>query len=144
MNRIMTHYVPSPPCPPLLSRVGFSVGTRFCASAGRPDAGNVPTDRQKPVPTDGVTMRSGYGYRRGAAPPRFYCCRFVLAAKPPKQTDNNFFARASGPIRITCRAVALKTHVVVRDVASFAGNISHDNDILWGPEAPKPPPGGVT
>ncbi len=42
-----------------LSRVGFFVGTRFCASAGRPDAGNIRTDRQKPVPTDGVMMRSG-------------------------------------------------------------------------------------
>ncbi len=48
------------------------------------------------------------------------------------------------PIRINFRAVALKTHFVVRDVASFAGNIAHDKDILWGPEAPKPPPGGLT
>ncbi len=48
------------------------------------------------------------------------------------------------PIRINFRAVALKTHFVVRDVASKAGNIAHDKDILWGPEAPKPPPGGLT
>ncbi len=48
------------------------------------------------------------------------------------------------PIRINFRAVALKTHVVVRDGASKAGTIAHDNDILWGPPAPKPPPGGVT
>ncbi len=49
-----------------------------------------------------------------------------------------------GGIRITCRAVALKTHFVVLDCASFAGTIEHDKDILCGPEAPKPPPRGLT
>ncbi len=54
------------------------------------------------------------------------------------------YNRGVPPIHINCRAVALQTHVVVRDGASKAGTISHDNDILWGPEAPKPPPGGIT
>ncbi len=43
------------------------------------------------------------------------------------------------PIRITCRAVALQTRVVVRDGASIAGTIAHDNDMRWGAGGPQTP-----
>ncbi len=64
-----------------------------------------------------------------------------FAATPNRQHEN---LGGAAPIRINFRAVALKTHFVVLDCASFAGTIEHDKDILWGPEAPNPPPGGVT
>ncbi len=69
---------PSPPCPPL--PLGYALPTIL----PHPDAVESTASCHPRV-------------RRGAAPPRFYCFRFGLAAKPPNQTENNFFAGAGGP-----------------------------------------------
>jgi len=47
-------------------------------------------------------------------------------------------------MRINVRAVALKTRVVLAEMASFAGHFCQNNKKFWGPQAPNPPLHGVT